>query len=133
MSVPMTGTANGEPRDPSAAIPVATTTYPRTSRYYNTPVAVHTEPDGRELPYLRRRLLPDPATLGTLAEHTVSTGDRLDLLAHRYLGSADQWWQIADANPALDPAELTGTPGRRIRIALPPGVPGAAGDGGLHG
>ncbi|XIG80363.1 hypothetical protein C1N81_42605 [Streptomyces sp. SGAir0957] len=94
---------------------------------------MHTEPDGREVPYLRRRLLPDPGTLGVVAEHTVSTGDRLDLLAHRYLGSADQWWQIADANPALDPAELTRTPGRVIRIALPAGVPGATGDGGLHG
>lgn len=98
--------------------------YPRTSRYYGIPVAVHTEPDGRQIPYLRRRLLPDPDSFTPLAEHTVSAGDRPDLLAYRYLGSADQWWQIADANPVVDPRELTATPGRRITVALPGGVPG---------
>lgn len=111
--------------DITGVIP-APSTYPRSSRYHDTPVAVHAEPDGRQIPYLRRRLLPDPARLGTLTEHTVSVGDRPDLLAHHYLGSADQWWQIADANPVTDPRELTGTPGRRLRIALPEGVPGAA-------
>ncbi|WP_406835055.1 LysM peptidoglycan-binding domain-containing protein [Streptomyces sp. AHU1] len=123
----------GGTADPLAAVPTATTTYPRTSRYHDTPVAVHTGPDGREIPYLRRRLLPDPAGLSGIAEHTVSAGDRLDLLAHRYLGSADQWWQIADANPVLDPGDLTRTPGRRIRVAFPAGVPGVVGDGGAHG
>src|SRR4051812_41719649 len=101
--------------NPLNAVP-APSPYPRSSRYHGVPVAVHTEPDGRQVPYLRRRLLPDPARLGSIAEHSVSVGDRLDMLAHRYLGSADQWWQIADANPALDPRELTATPGRRIRI-----------------
>ncbi|ARZ66117.1 hypothetical protein M1P56_19480 [Streptomyces sp. HU2014] len=109
---------------PLEAIP-APTSYPRSSRYHDTPVALHVDPDGRQTPYLKRRLLPDPARLGTLAEHTVSVGDRPDLLAHHYLGSADQWWQIADANPVVDPRELTATPGRRLRIALPAGVPGA--------
>lgn len=123
----------GNTQNPLDAIPTATTNYPRTSRYYGIPVAVHTEPDGRQIPYLRRRLLPDPATLGAMSEHTVSADDRLDLLAHRYFGSADQWWQIADANPAEDPGELTRTPGRRIRIAFTAGIPGVAGDGSVHG
>ena len=34
-------------------------------------------------------------------------GDRLDLLAARLLGDAELWWRIADANPELDPEELT--------------------------
>lgn len=123
----MTSGINGTGDNAGAldAIP-APSAYPRSSRYYGIPVAVHTEADGRQTPYLRRRLLPDPARLSVLAEHAVSAGDRADLLAHRYLGSAEQWWQIADANPVLDPRELTRTPGRRVRIALPAGIPGAA-------
>ncbi|MFB7122949.1 hypothetical protein [Kitasatospora sp. NPDC056273] len=110
--------------DPLNALP-APSPYPLTSRYHGVPVALHTEPDGRQVPYLRRRLLPSAEGLTPLAEHTVSAGDRPDLLAYRYLGSADQWWRIADANPVLDPRELTATPGRRITIALPGAVPGA--------
>jgi hypothetical protein len=103
--------------------------YPRTSRYFGVATAVYTTPDGTELPYLRRRLLPRPDSFTTLTEHVVSTGDRPDLLAFRYLGAADQWWRIADANPVLDPRELTATPGRRLRITLPEGVPGGASNG----
>ncbi|MFE4513455.1 LysM peptidoglycan-binding domain-containing protein [Kitasatospora sp. NPDC056783] len=102
----------------SGAMP-APSRYPRTSRYHGVPSAVRTEADGREIPYLRRRLLPGTDGLTPAAEHTVSAGDRLDVLAYRYLGSADPWWRIADANPAVDPRELTATPGRRITIALP--------------
>ncbi len=57
-------------------------------------------------------------------DHVVNDGDRLDSLAFRYLGDAEQWWRIADANPALDPRDLTSVPGNRIRITLPEGVPG---------
>jgi hypothetical protein len=88
------------------------------------PTALYTTSDGTQLPYLRRRLLPRPDSFTTMAEHVVVDGDRPDLLAFRYLGSADQWWRIADANPVLDPGELTGTPGRHVRITLPAGVPG---------
>ncbi|MFG2905223.1 hypothetical protein ACGF13_09195 [Kitasatospora sp. NPDC048286] len=108
---------------PLNALP-APSPYPPTSRYHDVPVALYTEPDGRQVPYLRRRLLPSPDGLTPLAEHVVGAGDRPDLLAYRYLGSADQWWRIADANPVLDPRELTATPGRRITVALPGGVPG---------
>ncbi len=96
--------------------------YPRTSRYHGVEVAVRTR--GRQVPYLRRRLLPRPGGFAAIGEHTVSAGDRPDLLAHQYLGDAEQWWRIADANPVLDPRELTGTPGRKVRITLPEGVPG---------
>jgi hypothetical protein len=100
------------------------TAYPRTSRYYGIDTAVYTTPDGTEVPYLRRRLLSRPDSFTLLAEHVVVEGDRPDLLAFRYLGSADPWWRIADANPVFDPRELTATPGRLVRITLPAGVPG---------
>ena len=41
--------------------------------------------------------------------------DRLDVLALKYLGSSELWWQILDINPEiLDPFDIT--PGTSIRI-----------------
>ncbi|MEU4428721.1 LysM domain-containing protein [Actinoplanes sp. NPDC024001] len=98
--------------------------YPRTSRYFGIPLGVHTTPGGTEVPYLRRRLVPLPASFAAVGEHEVTEGDRADLLAHRYLGDPELWWRLADANGVIDPDELTATPGRRIRITLPEGVTG---------
>jgi len=42
--------------------------------------------------------------------HTVVTGDRLDVLAQRYLGDASRWCIVADYNDLFYPFELeTGT------------------------
>jgi len=38
--------------------------------------------------------------------HTVIDGDRIDLLAHRYLGNAKLWWIICDYNDLFFPLEL---------------------------
>jgi nucleoid-associated protein YgaU len=100
--------------------------YPRTSRYHGTAVTMYTAPDGTPIPYLARRLLPDPASATAVAEYTVVAGDRPDLIAFRLLGDAEQWWQIADANPVLDPRELTATVGEKLKITLPPGIIGGA-------
>jgi nucleoid-associated protein YgaU len=100
--------------------------YPRTSRYHGTTVNMFTAPDGTRIPYISRRLLPDPASFTAIAQYTVVAGDRPDLLAFRLLGDSGRWWQIADANPVLDPRELTAVPGQKIRITLPPGITGSA-------
>ena len=45
---------------------------------------------------------------------------------HRpYLGDPEQFWRVCDANRAMRPDELTETIGRRLRITLPEGIPGA--------
>lgn len=99
--------------------------YPRTSRYHDAEIGVHIQPDGTEVRYAKRRLLPPLSeTEGETAPHTVSSGERPDQLAQRYLGDPAQWWRIADANPTLDPRELTAEPGREIEIPLPGGFPG---------
>lgn len=38
--------------------------------------------------------------------HTVVEGDRIDLIAHRYLGRAELWWVICDYNDIFLPLEL---------------------------
>ncbi len=38
--------------------------------------------------------------------HTVVDGDRIDLIAYRYLGRADLWWVICDYNDIFFPLEL---------------------------
>jgi len=100
-------------------------TFPPTSRYYGIETARFTRADGRELVYLRRRLLPQRERFVVVQEHAVVAGDRLDNLAARYLGDPEQAHRICDANAALRPAALTERIGRRLRIALPEGVPGA--------
>ncbi len=92
------------------------TLFPPTSRYYGITAATFTEPDGRIEIYLRRRFLPPLESFAALQQHTVSQNERLDHIAFRYLGDAEQFWRIADANTAMKPEDLTRKPGRRIQI-----------------
>ncbi|SOD63448.1 hypothetical protein SAMN06297387_110180 [Streptomyces zhaozhouensis] len=114
--------------------------YPPSSRHHDAEIGTHVRPDGTEVRYTKRRLLPPLATdtdtdRGTDADggateaHTVGAGERLDHLGQRYFGAADQWWRIADANPALDPRELTAEPGREIEIPVPGAFPHTPGSG----
>ncbi|MEV7612594.1 LysM domain-containing protein [Streptomyces sp. NPDC089799] len=97
-----------------------------TSRYHDVPTARLRLPDGRTVTYVRRRPMPDPDALTTVAVHAVAPHERLDHIAARYLGDPEQAWRIADAHRVLTPAELTAHPGRRLRVTLPAGLPGAA-------
>lgn len=96
--------------------------YPRNSRYHDAEIGIHREADGTEVRYTKRRLLP-PLDQQETQEHVVGGGERADLLAQRYFGEPGQWWQIADANPVLDPRELTDEAGRVIDIPLTGGFP----------
>jgi hypothetical protein len=100
--------------------------YPPTSRYYGVATAVLPAAEGSAIAYLKRRFLPQPEHLALIQEHSVAQGDRIDNLAHQYLGDAEQYWRLCDANGAMDPAELTKTIGRKLRVTLPEGVPGPA-------
>jgi hypothetical protein len=101
--------------------------FPPTSRYHDVEIATFTTSDGRTIAYLRRRVVPPPESMALLREHTVSAGERLDQIAAVELGDPEQFWRVADANRAMAPEELTDEPGRRLRITLPPGVPGSDG------
>lgn len=101
--------------------------FPPTSRYHGMATATLTLASGESVVYLRRRFVPPPEELALLQAHDVAQGDRLDNLAARYLGDAELFWRLADANRALHPDELTRVIGRRLRIALPQGIPGVGG------
>src|SRR5215510_14981783 len=97
------------------------------SRYYGLPVLTLTGANGTQLLYVARRLLPDPDTLSQIGTYVVGPADRLDRVAAAQFGDPQQAWRIADAARALDPDELTQTPGRVLRITLPAGLVAAGG------
>ena len=96
--------------------------FPVTSRYYG--VGTATLESGNELPviYLQRRFIPPAEKLELITEYTVKKGDRLDNLAASYIGDPEQFWQIADANNAMKPEELTDEAGSKLRITQPQGI-----------
>lgn len=95
------------------------------SRYDGAELASATVTDGagasREVAHLLPRTPRDPGAAVPMAWHRVVADDRVDLLAHRYLGDPQAWWRICDANTALDPDALIGpdNEGRVIVIGVP--------------
>jgi nucleoid-associated protein YgaU len=106
---------------------VPTVTFPADSRYYGASTLTYVSPTGEAIAYLARRIVPQsgPPNFATVAQHTVRQGDRLDLIAAKYLGDPLIFWLICDANGAIDPGDLVATPGRVLNITTPQGVPGA--------
>jgi hypothetical protein len=104
---------------------VQTNPFPANSRYSTIQTATLTGLDGKTIIYLQRRWLPMPEQFVLLQEYTVTPGERLDNLAARLIGDPERFWQLCDSNGALKPDELTNTPGRKIRVTLPQGIPGA--------
>lgn len=101
-------------------------TFPPDSRYYGSSTLTYAAPNGQSIAYLARRFVPQPGApnFSTVAQHTVRQGDRLDLIAAKYLGDPLIFWLICDANGAIRPDDLVKTPGAVINITMPQGVPG---------
>jgi nucleoid-associated protein YgaU len=104
-------------------------TFPTDSRYYGFGVQYYNAPNGQVIAYLARRIAPQPGApnFATINQYTVRQGDRLDLIAAKYLGDPLMAWLICDANGAIRPHDLVATPGRVLAITTPQGVPGGAG------
>ena len=98
-----------------------------TSRYYSIDIALLVQPDGQQLPYLRRRLLPQASRFALLREHVVMGGERLDRIAAQELGDPELSWRLCDTNDAMQPDDLVAVVGRRLRVTLPEGIPGLPG------
>ena len=97
------------------------------SRYANVGQAIWTAPDGSQVPYLLRRLLPAPGSLATAGLHQVQPGerDRHDRQRRRW-ATRPLSWLLGDANLAMRPTQLAQSPGACCVIPLPAGMPGAA-------
>lgn len=95
-------------------------TFDPSSRYARLPVDQVRLPDGRVASCVRRRFLPQGASLGAVAEVAPLSDERVDQLAARTVGDPERFWRLADANDAMDPRELA-DPARRVRVPLPEG------------
>jgi nucleoid-associated protein YgaU len=104
-------------------------TFPTDSRYYGSATLQYTAPGGQMVTYLARRFVPQPGApnYATVATHTVKQGDRLDLIAAKYLGDPLIYWLVCDANGAIRPSDLVKTPGAVLNITMPQGIPGGSG------
>lgn len=108
---------------------VPAVTFPADSRYYGSSTLTYSASGGQTITYLARRFVPQPGApnFATVAQHIVRQGDRLDLLAAKYLADPLIFWLICDANGAIRPNNLVDTPGRVLKITTPQGVPGVPG------
>ncbi len=103
--------------------------FPTDSRYYNYKVQQYAVPGRQSIPYLARRIVPQASAPNFAAVNTymVHQGDRLDLIAAKFLGDPLMSWLLCDANGAFNPEDLVATPGRVLVITMPQGIPGATG------
>ena len=77
------------------------------SRYYGLGTYTITLPDGRVVTATN---LPLPNTSPLLGYHPKVVGDRLDLLAARYLNDPTWSWKLCDANDSPSPDALIARP-----------------------
>lgn len=100
------------------------TTFEPTSRYYGKQLTSSVTVDGEVIIHTTRRFIPPPDNFSLLQFHFVESGDRLDNIAHKYLGDAEQYWKLCDANRVDKPDDLVEEVGSAVRITLPEGTPG---------
>jgi len=87
------------------------------SRYYGLATYTVTLPDGTIITAVRSAL-PNPLALA--GYHRRVVGDRLDLLAARYLKDPTLFWQLCDSNNAPAPDALAAAP----LVGIPKGPAG---------
>ena len=96
--------------------------FPVTSRYHNIKTTMMDGPGGLPIVYLKRRFIPPPEYYFSTQNHKVQQGERLDNITAKYLVDPEQFWQLADANKAMKPQELTEVIGRSLRIPQGTGI-----------
>ena len=78
------------------------------SRYYQ--LGTYTVKLANGQTAIATRLPVPPTQLVLSGYYTVQQGDRLDLIAARYLTDATLFWQLCDANNSPSPASLLARP-----------------------
>ncbi len=97
----------------------------QTSRYFSVGTETIVTPSGDTIVYFLRRFVPPPERFVPLQVYTVKQADRLDNITAQFLNDSEQYWRVCDANRAMRPEDLTAVLGRKLRITLPEGIPGA--------
>ena len=87
--------------------------FDQNSRYKNAVQRVVTGPEGNPVQIVDPPTRVEEPTFGW---HLRRQGQKLDHVAHRYLGGATQWWRLPDHNDAMWPDALADAP----EIAVPP-------------
>ena len=85
------------------------------SRYASMATYTVKLPDGKVVTAVK---LPPPSVQSPIGYHVRIEGDRLDLLAARYLNDPTWFWKLCDANDTVSPDALNARP----QIGVPPGV-----------
>jgi len=101
-----------------------TNNFPVTSRYHHIKTAMFDGLDDQAIVYLKRRFVPPPEHYYSTQQHIVEQRERLDNITAKYLMDPEQFWQLADANGAMKPQELTEATGRKLRIPQGTGLSG---------
>jgi len=57
---------------------------------------------------------------GSTSTHQVADNDRLDLIAAQYLGDSGRWTEIAALNDVVDPGNIAGSDGQRLKTLTIP-------------
>ena len=89
------------------------------SRYRDTENAVYTADSGQVIVYRRRRILPRVEDMQMRGMVNVIPNERVDHLTARTLGDPLQYWQLCDANPVMNPAELLSESSGSVKVPQP--------------
>ncbi|QAU25407.1 LysM domain-containing protein [Dyella sp. M7H15-1] len=89
----------------------------------------YTLPDGAQVMYLARRIVPKASIYPSVQSYAIVDGDRLDNLSAKCLGDPLLYWMICDANSDTDPDALTAQVGCSILIPYSAGIPPGARNG----
>lgn len=79
--------------------------FSKESRYAGLGQRTHRLPDGREVVYVERRVVPREPK-GIEGQVVVGPEERHDLVADRTLGRSEAAWRLCDANRVLNPFEI---------------------------
>lgn len=85
------------------------------SRYAQSPTFTVDLPDGRTVTMVT---IPAPRTTPVIGYYPRQEGERLDLIAVRFLNAPTGFWRLCDANNSMVPGALAARP----LIGIPPGA-----------
>lgn len=87
------------------------------SRFARQPLLEVTAPDGTKRHVIAMGLGSPRAAVVAGAQHAVTRGETVDLLARKYLGAEGLWWRLLDVNVNFHPFDLA--PGMILYLPAP--------------